>query len=51
MLLVEHDMHLVMDLADRVLAMDFGRVLAVGTPAEVRRDAAVVEAYLGAAPS
>lgn len=48
-LLVEHDMHLVMDLADRVLALDFGRVLRVGTPAEVRGDAAVVEAYLGGA--
>ncbi|HEX4936875.1 MAG TPA: ABC transporter ATP-binding protein [Gemmatimonadaceae bacterium] len=48
-LLVEHDMHLVMDLADRVLALDFGRVLRVGTPDEVRGDAAVVEAYLGVA--
>jgi len=48
-LLVEHDMHLVMDLADRVLALDFGRVLRVGTPDEVRGDSAVIEAYLGAA--
>lgn len=48
-LLVEHDMHLVMDLADRVLALDFGRVLRIGTPDEVRGDAAVVEAYLGVA--
>lgn len=48
-LLVEHDMHLVMDLAHRVMAMDFGRVLAIGTPAEVRADQAVVEAYLGVA--
>ena len=48
-LLVEHDMHLVMDLADRVLALDFGRVLRVGTPDDVRGDAAVIEAYLGGA--
>lgn len=47
-ILVEHDMHLVMDLADRVLALDFGRVLSVGTPEEVRADASVVQAYLGA---
>lgn len=48
-LLVEHDMHLVMDLADRVLALDFGKVLRVGTPDEVRADTAVIDAYLGAA--
>ena len=46
-LLVEHDMHFVMDLAHRVMAMDFGRVLAVGTPDEVRVNPAVVDAYLG----
>jgi len=45
--LVEHDMHLVMDLADRVLALDFGRVLSVGTPEAVRDDEAVIQAYLG----
>ncbi|MGE0554517.1 MAG: ABC transporter ATP-binding protein [Gemmatimonadales bacterium] len=49
MILVEHDMHMVMDLADRVMAMDFGRVLRIGTPAEVQGDAEVVKAYLGAA--
>jgi branched-chain amino acid transport system ATP-binding protein len=48
-LLVEHDMHLVMDLADRILALDFGKVLRVGTPDEVRGDSAVIDAYLGAA--
>ena len=48
MLLVEHDMHLVMDLAHRVMAMDFGRVLAIGTPAEVQGNPDVVRAYLGA---
>lgn len=46
-ILVEHDMRLVMDLADRVLALDFGRVLSVGAPDEVRGDASVVQAYLG----
>jgi branched-chain amino acid transport system ATP-binding protein len=49
MILVEHDMHMVMDLADRVMAMDFGCVLKIGTPSEVQADASVVEAYLGGA--
>jgi branched-chain amino acid transport system ATP-binding protein len=49
MILVEHDMHLVMDLASRVLAMDFGRVPRIGTPAEVQVDTAVIAAYLGVA--
>ncbi|MHB1329131.1 MAG: ABC transporter ATP-binding protein [Gemmatimonadales bacterium] len=48
-ILVEHDMHLVMDLAHRVMAMDFGRVLAIGAPDAVRTDPAVVDAYLGVA--
>ena len=47
-LLVEHDLQMVMDLAHRVMAMDFGRVLAVGAPAEVRANDAVVRAYVGA---
>ncbi|MGQ0647930.1 MAG: ABC transporter ATP-binding protein [Gemmatimonadaceae bacterium] len=47
MLLVEHDMQLVMDLAHRVMAMDFGKVLAIGSPEHVRDHASVIEAYLG----
>jgi sulfate-transporting ATPase len=46
-LLVEHDVGMVMDVCDRVVVLDFGRVIAVGSPAEVRGNRAVVTAYLG----
>ena len=46
-LLVDHDMSMVLDVCDRVYVLEFGVTIAEGTPDEVRRDPAVVAAYLG----
>ena len=46
-LLVEHDMRLVMDICDRICAINFGKLLTIGTPKEIQSNQAVQTAYLG----
>jgi branched-chain amino acid transport system ATP-binding protein len=45
--LIEHDMELVMDIADRVMVLDFGRVIADGSPKEVAANPQVIRSYIG----
>ena len=46
-MLVEHDMNLIMEISDRIFVLHYGESLASGTPAEIKENPAVIEAYLG----